>query len=219
MARHISAPVGFCHVSAADYDSRAQALIADQVQEVWINDRACRSAIAICSVTTRTIGFVSRGPPRSIASLGSLRRDIVGDCAGWTTRCRCFVDAVARKLDTCEVIRLGPVRPHAGNEQFDLLVREMAASLFRKRGHIRPGPAFRDRLAHCVVRDEGQIERVVKGTRCAKFSAHTVTAGAVLGVELVEVSDFSRRAPAVSFVWLTGQTRTAACQNSDGKAD
>src|SRR6266404_4513037 len=103
MALHISPPVGFCQVSAADDDSRPEALIADQVQKVRINDRACRSAIAICSVTTRTIGFVSRGAPRSIASLGSLRRDIVGDCGGWTTRCRCFVDAVARKVDTFEV--------------------------------------------------------------------------------------------------------------------
>src|SRR6266498_1036399 len=219
MARHISAPVWFSHVSAPDDDSRAEALIADQVQEVRINDRACRSALAICSVTTRAEGLVSCGASRSIASLGSLRRDIVGDCFGWTTRCRCFVDAVARKVDTFEVVGLGPVRSHTVNDQFDLLVREMAASLFRKGGHIRPGPAFRDRLAQCVVRNKGQIERVVKGTRCAKFSAHAVTAGAVLGVELVEVSDFSRRAPAFSFVWLTGQTGAAACQQSDGKAD
>jgi hypothetical protein len=47
-------------------------------------------------------------------------------------------------------------------EQFDLLVREMTASLFRKRRHICPNPAFRDRLAHGIVSDEGEIERVVK---------------------------------------------------------
>jgi hypothetical protein len=47
MARDISAPVGFPNVSAADDDSRAEALIADQIQKVWINDRACRSTIAI----------------------------------------------------------------------------------------------------------------------------------------------------------------------------
>src|SRR6266481_8450419 len=114
MARHISAPVGLSHVSAPDDDSRAEALIANQIQEVRINDRACRSALAIRSVTTRTIGFISRGALRSIASLGSLRRGIVADCCGWTTWCRCFV-AVARKVDTFEVIGLGPVRSHTVN--------------------------------------------------------------------------------------------------------
>src|SRR6266436_3071769 len=150
MARNISAPVGFSNVSAADDDCRAQALIADQVQKVRINDRACRSALAICSVTTRTISFVSCGAPRSIAGRKSLSRDIVADCGGWTTHCRRFVGAVTRKFDTFEVIRPGPVCSHAVNDQFDLLVREMTASLFRKGGHIRPSPAFRDRLAHCV---------------------------------------------------------------------
>ena len=33
---------GFPNVSAADDHCRAEALIADQVQEVRINDRACR---------------------------------------------------------------------------------------------------------------------------------------------------------------------------------
>src|SRR5215203_5297562 len=106
MARNISAPVGFSQVSAPDDDSRAEALIADQVQKVRINDRACRSAIAIWSVTTCTISFVSRGAPGSITNF---RRDIVGDCGGWTSRCHSFVDAVAGKLDTFEVIRFGPV--------------------------------------------------------------------------------------------------------------
>src|SRR6266404_8072052 len=141
MARNISAPVGFPNVSAADDDSRAEALIADQVQKVRISDRACRSAIAIGSVTTRTISLVSCGALRSIAGREGLSRDIVADCGGWTTRCRRFVGAVARKFDTFEVIRLGPECSHTINDQFDLLVREMAASLFRKGGHIRPGPA------------------------------------------------------------------------------
>src|SRR5258708_10551847 len=96
MARNISAPVGFSQVRAANDHGRAEALVADQIQEVRIDDRAGRSAVAICAVTTRTISFVSSGAPRSITGLGSLRRDVVGDCGGWTTRCRCFVDAVTR---------------------------------------------------------------------------------------------------------------------------
>src|SRR5215472_3581782 len=108
MARNISAPVGLSQVSAADDYGRAQALIANQIQKVWINDRACRSAIAIGSVATRTVGLVSRGAARSIASLKSLRRDIAIDGRGWTARGRCFLDAVAGKLYTLEVIRLGP---------------------------------------------------------------------------------------------------------------
>src|SRR5712691_9702614 len=121
MARNISAPVGFPNVSAADDDGRAQALIADQVQKVRINDRACRSAIAIGSMTTRTISFVSCGAPRSIAGRETLSRDIAIDCGGWTTHRRRFVGAIGRKLDTFEVIRPGPVCSHTNNDQFDLL--------------------------------------------------------------------------------------------------
>jgi hypothetical protein len=80
----------------------------------------------------------------------------------------------------------------------------MTAGLFRKRGHSRATPAFRDRLAHCVVSDEGKIEWVVEWTRSTKPSVHTVTAGAVLSVELLEVINLSRRSPAFSFSWLTG---------------
>jgi hypothetical protein len=79
----------------------------------------------------------------------------------------------------------------------------MAASRFRKRGHIGPSCASRDHLAHCVVSDEGEIEGVVKWTGSTESPIHTVTAGAVLGVELIEVTDFSGRSPTLSFGWLS----------------
>src|SRR5215831_17270868 len=43
-----------------------------------------------------------------------------------------------------------------------------------------------------------------------------MTAGTALRVKLIEVFDLSGRAPAFSFSGLTGETPTAACQQSDG---
>src|SRR5258708_12505398 len=77
MTGKIRAPIGFSQVGPAYDHCCAQPLITDHIQKVWIDDRACRSTFAICSVTTGTVCLVSTSTSLRIAGLARVNRPIV----------------------------------------------------------------------------------------------------------------------------------------------
>src|SRR5258705_4759750 len=142
MTGKIRAPIGFSQVGPA-YDHRcAQALIADHIQKVWIDDRACRATCAVCSVATGTISLVSNCASLRIAGLGRVNRAIIND---WGTRTAAYHhsgDAVGRQTYVFEVVGPGPLRSHPRYDQLDLLICETTANLLREGGHVRADPAL-----------------------------------------------------------------------------
>src|SRR5262245_52430349 len=101
--------------------------------------------------------------------------------------CRCCSRTVGGNLYSFKIVWLGPCGSHPGNKQLDLTICQHAPGLLRKGGHVRSGTALRDHLPERLIRDERQVQRIVKRTSGAQLTATAMTSCAVCCVEFIEI--------------------------------